>query len=301
MSWDVLLLKLPQNALQPQDVPDDYVAPAIGSRAEVASVLRKVLRSLECNTDSFSTLSCSSFAMEIILGDEEPCSQLLLHVHGDGGEATKTILRVAKHLGLRAIDCSTTEFIEKGRRKRLVSEKEREDEARYRRILEEHRKNAVPPPAWPLSGLSCLPCERFVYVSLLAGESPRQQQKAVFRHLENWIKEHGKLPACVGGPRFLLTLPDGETLGDFSVIRHPALVTETEAEMIPRVQEGAALVYALGSATGRRCGEIQNGAEFVCSDGQRIPLAECSYHMLQTKADWAKKSKGKKGCGGARA
>jgi hypothetical protein len=293
MSWDVFLQKFPQEARQPQDVPDNYVAPAIGSRAEVASALRRLFHDVESADDSFVTVQSSSFAMEIILGDEDPCSHLLLHVHTDGLEATKAILRIAKHLGLRAIDCSTSKFIEKIQR-RAVSEKEREDEARYRREMEEHQKNPVPSPVWPLSGLMCEPCERYVYVSLLPGESPKRQQKAVYRYWEDLFKEQGELPTGIMGPWFVLTLPDGEAFGDFSVRRYPALVAETESEMIPRVQKSAALVHAFAAATGRKSAEIENASEFVCTDGQRIPLAQCVYHKLQTDADYAKKSRRKK-------
>jgi hypothetical protein len=93
---------------------------------------------------------------------------------------------------------------------------------------------------------------------------------------------------------FVLTLPDGETFGDFRVARYPALVTETEAEMIPRVEKGAALVHAFAAATGRRSGEIEKGSTFVCADGPRIPLAQCAYHLLWTDADYARKAKRKK-------
>src|SRR5438094_584458 len=141
MSWDVLLQKFPEQALQPQDIPDDYVAPAIGSRAEVASVLRKLFRNVESGNNSVITVLRPCFTIEIILGDEEPCSQMLLHVRGDGTGAAKTILHMAEQFGLRAVDCSTSEFIKIGRRRREVSENEREDEARYRRMIEEYRKN----------------------------------------------------------------------------------------------------------------------------------------------------------------
>ncbi len=98
----------------------------------------------------------------------------------------------------------------------------------------------------------------------------------------------------ISGPSFLLTLPEGEVFGDVWVRWYPALVTETEAQFIPRVQEGATLVHAFAAATGRRSGEIEEGAVFVCEDGRRIPLAECTYRRLLTDMDYAKKVKAKK-------
>ena len=290
MSWDVILQKFPQEARKPDDIPADYVAPAIGSRTEVATTIRKLFRDVEVSTDAFLTIQTSSVAIEINLGDDEPCSQLFLNVHSDGPGATMAILRIADKFGLRALDCSTTEFIEK-RRSRKISKQEQEDEARYRRQIEEYQKNPAPEPVWVLSGLECGPCERYVYVSLLPGESPKQLQKAVFRHWGELFKQQGELPTGIMGPWYLLTLPTGESFGDVAIRRYPAL-TETEAEMIPRVQQSAALVHAFAKSTGRKSREIENGSEFVCANGERIPLTQCVYHKLHTEADYSKKVKG---------
>ncbi len=278
MSWDVLLLKLPQEAMSPADIPDRYENPTIGSRAEVVSALQKLFRDVEGGDDSFVTVDSSAFAIEISLGDDECCSALLLHVHGDQAKAKKSILRIAEHFGLRAIDCSTNEFIKKGRR----------------REVEENQKTPVPQQEWTLPGLGSWPCERYVYVSLLPGESPKQQQKAVFRHWGELFKKHGELPTSIMGPSFHFGLPNGEVFGDFSVRRYPGL-TETKSEMIPHVQKAVRLVHAFAVATGRKSGEIENDSEFVCTDGQRIPLAQCIYYHLRTEADYAKKLKRQKG------
>lgn len=296
MSWDVLVQKFPKGISRPEQVANDYLPPALGSRADVASAVRKLFRNVEGASDSFITISRSAFAIEISLGDEEPCSQLLLHVHDDHAAATKAILRLADHFGMRALDCSSGKFIaaERGGAGGKVSEKEREDEARYRRKLAERTKNPVPQQEWPLSGLERGPCDRYIYLSFLPGESPIRQQRAVFRHWGELFKEHGEQLPGISGPMFVLTLPDGEPFGDFWVRRYPALVTETEAEMIPRVQKGAALVHAFAAATGRRSGEIENGSVFVCDDSQRIPLAQCRYEKLWTDADYARRAKAKK-------
>lgn len=295
MSWDILLQKFPENTSRPEQMPDDYLPPAIGSRAAVASAVRKLFRNAEYANESFITIDRSRFAIEISLGDEEPCSQLLLRVHDDHSAATKVILRLADHFRMRAIDCSSGEFIEVGRNRgrREVREKQWEDKSHARRKLDQHAHSPQPPLEY-VSGVVTGPCDRYVYMTFLEGESPKQQQRAVFRYWSNLGKEHDELDAGISGPSFVLTLPDGEILGDFHVRRYPALVTESEAEMIPRVQKGAALVHAFAAATGRRCGEIENGSTLVCDDGQHIPLTQCVYRKLLTDADYAWKAKRKK-------
>jgi len=274
-------------------VPADYLPPAVGSRAQVAAAVRKLFRNVEGDSDSFLTIIRSAFAIEISLGDDEPCSQLMLHVHDDHAAATKPILRIAEQFGMRAVDCSTGEFLDTsgGRRRREPSEQERADATRYRRRWQEALKNPVPRPERPLSGTERHPnpCRRYIYLSFLPGESPTQLQKAVFGAFRGVYR-----PATTGGPLFVLTLPDGELFGDVQVTRLPVLVTETEAEMIPRVQEMVALWHSFAASTGRRIGEIEEGSIFVCGDGHRIPIAQCTYRRLLTEADWRAKPKKKK-------
>jgi hypothetical protein len=106
--------EIPEKTARPEDVPDDYLPPPVGSRADVASAVCKLFRNAESDGESFVTIERSGFTIEIILGDEQPCSQLLLHVHvdDDATTATKAILRLADHFGMRALDCSTSEFME---------------------------------------------------------------------------------------------------------------------------------------------------------------------------------------------
>lgn len=293
MSWDVLLQRFPETTTRPEDTPRDCLPPAVGSRADVAAAVRKLFRNVEGDSDSFLTIFRSAFAIEISLGDEEPCSQLMLHVHDDHAAATKAILRIAEHFGMRAVDCSTGEFVDaaRGRRRREVSEQERADAERYRRSIEEALKNPVPRPEWPLHGTerNPNPCRRYIYVSFLPGESPTQMQKAVFGYFRGLYR-----PAAMSGPHFVLTLPDGEPFGDIVVTRLPVYAGETEAEMIPRVQEMAALLHSLAAAAGRRRGEIEDRSMFVCDDGQRIPVEQCTYRKLWTEADWKEKPKKKR-------
>jgi hypothetical protein len=295
MSWDVLLQRFPENTAQPEQVPDDYQPPPVGSRAEVVSALRKLLRNVDLTGDSFVSIDRARFAMEIGLGDEEPCSQLFLTVHDDHAEAMKTILRVADHFGMRVIDCSSGEFIEAGRR-REASEERQEKQPRSRRKLDQPTES--PPPQPPLNELpgvvTTQRCVRYMYLSLRPGESPKQLQNAVHRQYIDLVRGHPEWDAGIMGPWYVLTLPDGQALGDFRIARYPTMVTETEAEMIPRVQKGVEFVHEIAAASGRRCGVIENGSTFVCDDDRRIPLAQCAYRKLVTDADYARKAKGKK-------
>ena len=57
-------------------------------------------------------------------------------------------------------------------------------------------------------------------------------------------------------------------------------MTETEEQMVPRVEKGAKLFREFASATGRATGVIEDQSIFVCDDERRIPLSLCTYELL---------------------
>jgi hypothetical protein len=150
-------------------------------------------------------------------------------------------------------------------------------------------ERAAHPPA--LAGLTHHRLERFIYLALLVGETPRQQRKAVFEHCKHLHALHGEgRCACVGDQEWRLTLPSGETFCDFRVVRFPVFTWQTEDQMLPIVEFAASNLRAFAASTGRASGTIEHDPRgqplFTCSDGRRIPLASCTYRQL-TDADFA--------------
>jgi hypothetical protein len=175
-----------------------------------------------------------------------------------------------------------------------MTEKRAIDKARAHRkqFQEDMRQRSEPPP---LAGLRQHRCERYIYLGLNVGETPRQQRKAVFDHWKELSKENGEqLMAGIRDQTWLLTLPDGESFCDFCIVRFTVFVWDTEEEMIPRVERSAALLREFASATGRCTAVIEDQSTFVCADGRRIPLEACTYRLL-TDADFASPKRKAKG------
>jgi hypothetical protein len=116
----------------------------------------------------------------------------------------------------------------------------------------------------------------------------------VYQHWADLARQRGEVPTGIMGPKFVLTLPDGESYGDFAVKRFPALRTEIEGDMVPRVENAVTLVRAFAAASGRHSGEIEQASIFVCDDGRQIPIARCTFHQLWTDKDYTVKLPGRK-------
>jgi hypothetical protein len=298
MSWDVALVRIRGDYRPIAEVEEaDYVP--LDMPAAVRKAIRAAFPKAEWSGTDRAVYCGKDFEIELDLEGVESANTVVLHIHGTG-DPIPALLNLTNSNGWLAVDGSTGEFIDPQNPshsgwegfKALVARSEERDKNPSDRLLEEQAENPAP-AKWSLSGVERGPNDRYVYMQFLPGESPKKLRDAVLRHWANLTQKHGEL-AGISGPFFVLTLPDGEPFGDFWIRWYPALITETWEQFVPRVQEGAELLHAYAAGTGRRSGEIENGLDFVCDDGQRIPLAECTYHKFQTDAEYARKVKGKK-------
>jgi len=123
-----------------------------------------------------------------------------------------------------------------------------------------------------------------VYVSLLKGERPEQQLRKFFKHLKALVKASGPLPASFMTSSWLIELPTGETLCGLSSARRAAVVSQSDAAMVPLAQAGAALIREFAAASARSTAEIVQGV-LVFDDGRRMPLETCRCRRI-TSEEW---------------
>lgn len=146
----------------------------------------------------------------------------------------------------------------------------------------------------PLAGIRQHRCEQYIYLKLNYGETAREQRKAVFAHWKEMAKAVGGLSAGVRDQTCMITLPTGEVFCDFCVVKFPGLVTETEEQMIPRVQQGGRIFRDFATATARCTATIEDESTLVCGDGRRISLASCTWRPLNAADFVAVKRKPKR-------
>lgn len=161
------------------------------------------------------------------------------------------------------------------------------DQAREwrKRVLEQYP--AGPAPDEPVAGVAHRPSERFVYLSLLKDEGAGRQLNRFFRYCGEIAKLRGSLPAGFSSGQWTITLVSGERF-------HAIRAGWPEDDPSDRAEAALSLLREYATTTGRLTGVIEGSEAFVCDDGRRVPLVECSCRPLVTEDDYAPPKRGRR-------
>lgn len=109
MSWDVLLLRLPQGVTAIDEIPDDHSEP-LGPREEVLAAIAKATPAANLSDPTWGVLNHQDWSIELNIGSTEPVDSVMLHVRG-GGDVDVAIFTLANALGCAALDCSSGDLL----------------------------------------------------------------------------------------------------------------------------------------------------------------------------------------------
>lgn len=299
MSWDVILLKLPNKVQSPEQIPEDYVGASIGTRSTVTDAIRRLFRIPKQASGSVITLDRTRYAIEIDLGEDQQCTRLILSVHDDATAATRAIQRLAEHFQMRAIDCRSGEFVD------TAGNDAGNDLTSQHSCAAKTESNPIAAAdseqvdasvlAAKLPGVVSPPYTRVIYVELHKGESPKQLQKAVFAF---WSSDQNSgVDAFVSGPTVIVTHPDGMVAADIRVDRYRGLLVDTDHYCFEQVELGASRIQVFVTASSRRCAVIRNGITFVRDDSKPYNVADCRSYFLTTDKDFSRRYKTKQSQG----
>src|SRR5258707_9772808 len=112
MSWDIFVQDFPKNVKSAKDIPADYCAKPIGTRAEIIAKILEVVPFADFSDPSWGDIEGNDWSIEVNLGDDGPSDGFALHVRGAGDEAVGVIAAILDHLNLRAFETSNADFFE---------------------------------------------------------------------------------------------------------------------------------------------------------------------------------------------
>ncbi|MCQ6552840.1 hypothetical protein NPS70_06445 [Streptomyces sp. C10-9-1] len=111
MSWDVLLLRLPDGIASVQDIPDDYTPPPLGRRHEVLAAVSQAAPETDLSDPTWGALPGPTWSVELDIGEEDPVASVMLHIRGSGDDVLTPVFRLAGALGCRVLDCTAGDLI----------------------------------------------------------------------------------------------------------------------------------------------------------------------------------------------
>ncbi|MER5890518.1 hypothetical protein ABT160_42395 [Streptomyces sp. NPDC001941] len=110
MSWDVLLLRLPDECASVQDLPDGWMPPPLGHQHEVLAAVTHAAPAAGLTDPHWGELCGPGWSMELNIGPQDPVESVMLHIRG-GGDVLACILDLAQALACKALDCSTGDLL----------------------------------------------------------------------------------------------------------------------------------------------------------------------------------------------
>jgi hypothetical protein len=113
LSWDVLLLRLPDDNASLEDIPGEG-PPPLGSRDQVHARVRAGFPDVDLTDPTWGELLGPTWSMELNIGDDDPVVTIMLHIRGGGDDAVAAALRLAEVLDCHAYDLATGDVLEPG-------------------------------------------------------------------------------------------------------------------------------------------------------------------------------------------
>lgn len=114
MSWDVFLLRLPDDITSVQEIPADHTPAPLGWRDDVLAAVARAVPEADLSDPGWGTLSGPTWSIELNIGSNDPVESIMLHIRGSGDDVLTPVFRLAESLRCGVIDCTDGEVIAPG-------------------------------------------------------------------------------------------------------------------------------------------------------------------------------------------
>ncbi|MCP9211508.1 hypothetical protein [Streptomyces cucumeris] len=115
MSWDVLLLHLPDDVSSMEEIPADYTPPPLGRRNDVLAAVTQAIPEVDLSDPAWGELLGPAWSIELNIGSGDPVESIMLHIRGSSEDVLTPVLRLAEALRCKALDCAEGGLLAPGR------------------------------------------------------------------------------------------------------------------------------------------------------------------------------------------
>ncbi|MDK0518108.1 hypothetical protein [Streptomyces sp. ML-6] len=115
MSWDVLLLRLPDDITSVQGIPADHTPAPLGRRHDVLATVARAVPEADLSDPGWGVLSGPTWSIELNIGSKDPVDSIMLHIRGSGDDVLAPVFRLAESLRCGVLDCTDGELLAPGR------------------------------------------------------------------------------------------------------------------------------------------------------------------------------------------
>lgn len=114
MSWDVLLLRLPDDVASMHELPDGYPPQPLGRQRDVFAAATEAAPEVDLSDPTWGDLSGPTWSIEFNIGSEDPVDSVMLHTRGSGDDVLGPVFRLAEALRCKVLDLTEGDLINPG-------------------------------------------------------------------------------------------------------------------------------------------------------------------------------------------
>ena len=111
MSWDVLLLRLPDDITSVQQLPDAYEPSPLGRLDDVLATITCAVPEADLSDPTWGEILGLTWSMELNIGSDDPVDSIMLHIRGFGDDVLTAVFRLAEALHCKVLDCAEGDLI----------------------------------------------------------------------------------------------------------------------------------------------------------------------------------------------
>ncbi len=111
MSWDVMLVSVPDELVAKHEAPDWETVRPLGTRDEVLAALEKALPGADFSDPTWITVWTETVSMQVSVEEEDPIDNVMLMIR-DGDEVLSMIQKLCETTAWKAWDTTTGDFID---------------------------------------------------------------------------------------------------------------------------------------------------------------------------------------------
>ena len=107
MSWDIFLFNPLHEIKSVEELEADLSSKPLGSRSALIAKIKDIVPTADFSDPSWGVITRDGWSIEVNIGEDDTCSDLALHVRGNGDEAIEVVTRIVEGLGAAAFDPQT--------------------------------------------------------------------------------------------------------------------------------------------------------------------------------------------------
>lgn len=111
MSWDVYLMKIPENISSVVEMGNDFESQPLGNHEDILKVFKELFPTSDFTDPNWGMLDTEDYAVEFNISKSDPVDSIMLHIRGND-KSVEIVEGICKRTGWRAIDTGSGDFID---------------------------------------------------------------------------------------------------------------------------------------------------------------------------------------------